>query len=410
MTGPRVAAFGIFGSSNLGNEATLAAFRAAVQSRLPRAELRCIAPHGSAVTAQHGLDLIPMEPVRVRQHFWPYYRLPLARSLWALAQVATEPRRRGQATATLSGCDALVIPGTGVLDDFGQTPFDLPQHLDRWTAAAARNGVPVSILSVGAEPVAGALTRRFLRRAAARAVYRSYRDPESRRNAAQLGLPVDADPIVPDLAFSLPAALLPSRAVTWPPRSVGFGVMGYYGWNEPAAAGERIYQSYLTKARRVVSWLLERGLEVRLLIGDTRADERPVRELVAALGQGHAGSGRLVAQPTPAFEALLDQIAGTDVVVATRYHNVLLSLLLERPVISLGYSRKNDGLVADTGLETYAQDVASFDVDRLIADFERLTRLPDPPLEPIRRRNADSRRQIDEQYDLLASRLIRRAA
>jgi len=407
MRRPRVAVLGIFGVSNLGNEATLAAFRAAIDRRLPQAEVRCIVPYGSAVAAQHGMELIPMDPLRVRHRFWPYHRFSLARHLSALAQAATEPWRRSRAAALLTGFDALVIPGTGILDDFGQTAFDLPHHLDRWTAAAARARVPVMFLSVGAEPVTGALQRRFLRRAAGRAAYRSYRDDESKNNALRLGLRSDDDPVVPDLAFSLPGALLPAaREVTWPPRTVGFGVMGYYGWNRSAGDGERIYRGYIEKASRFVTWLLRDGFQVRLLIGDTRADERPLRELLDGVERTECAGGRLVAEPMPGFPELLGQIVRTDAVVGTRYHNVLLSLLLERPAISLGYSRKNDGLVHGIGLETYCQDVATFDVDRLIADFERLVRLPEPPIGPIRRRNATYRRQLDQQYDLFVGRLI----
>jgi polysaccharide pyruvyl transferase WcaK-like protein len=406
----RVAALGIFGASNLGNEATLAAFRAALDSRLPQAEVSCIVPHGSAVATQHGVEPIPMEPLRVRHRFWPYYGLPLTRHLSALAQVATEPWRRRRAAAFLAGFDALVIPGTGILDDFGQTAFDLPHHLDRWTSAAVRARVPVSFLSVGAEPVEGALQRRFLRRAAERAAYRSYRDDESRNNALRLGLRAGDDPVLPDLAFGLPEALLPAaREVAWPPRTVGFGIMGYYGWNRTAAAGERIYRAYIEKAGRFVTWLLRHGYEVHLLIGDTRADERPLRELLDGVERKEGAGGRLVADPMPGFPELLGQIVMTDIVVGTRYHNVLLSLLLERPTVSLGYSRKNDGLVQGTGLEPYCQDVATFDVDRLIADFERIAKAPEPPIELIRHRNTIFRRELDQQYDLLVDRLIRAA-
>jgi polysaccharide pyruvyl transferase WcaK-like protein len=397
MQAPRVAVFGIFGRTNLGNEATLAAFLASLRQRLPGARVVCIGPHGCEVTAGHGLELIEMEPLRVRaalwRHFWRFRHNPLVRAAAFVIQLATEPRRRRLTTERMRNFDVLVVPGTGILDDFGQGPLDLPHHLLRWCLAARRASVPVYFLSVGAEAVPGRLTRRILRRAAELSAYLSYRDAESRRNAESLGVSAPAQ-ICPDLAFSLPRTQLPAfDPVAWPPRRVGLGVMGYYGWNREEAVGERIYLDYLAKLSRFVSWLLERNLSIRLLTGDTGPDARPIRELAETFGT------RVTAEPIADFHDLLDQIAQTDVVVGTRFHNVLLALLLERPTVSIGYSSKNDALLAEFGLGEYCQDIETFQVDRLVAQFERLTRCEQPPVASIRRCNDEFRARLDEQYD-----------
>jgi len=393
MQAPRVAMFGIFGRSNLGNEATLAACIASLRQRLPGAQVVCIGPHGCEVTAGHGLELIEMEPLRVRHHFWRFYRTALGRGAAFVTQLATEPRRRRLATDRMRNFDLLVIPGTGILDDFGQGPLDLPHHLLRWCLAARRASVPVHFLSVGAEVVPGRLTRRILRQAAELSAYLSYRDEESRQNAESLGVSAPAR-ICPDLAFSLPRTVLPAfDPVAWPPRRVGIGVMGYYGWNREKAVGERIYLDYVAKLTHFVSWLLERNLSIRLLTGDTGPDARPIRELAETFGS------RVIAEPIADFHDLLGQIAQTDIVVGTRFHNVLLALLLERPTVSIGYSTKNDSLLAEFGLGDYCQDIETFQVDRLVAQFEKLTRREQPPVASIRQRNDEFRARLDEQYD-----------
>jgi polysaccharide pyruvyl transferase WcaK-like protein len=403
MSGPRVALFGIFGRTNLGNEATLAAFLASLRQRFPEARAVCIGPHDSRVGAEHGLEVIDMEPLRVRHYFWPYGHRRLARILSAVAQRATEPLRVRRATASLRGLDALIVPGTGVLDDFGQGPLDLPSHLLRWCRAAKRLSLPVYMLSVGAEPVDNPDTRRILGRAARLCDYRSYRDPESRENTARFGVAVANDPILPDLAFSLPADALPEAPpVNWPPRKVGLGVMGYYGWNQAEGPGERIYQEYLAKMKDFVRWLLDRGHSVRLLVGDTRVDPRPARELAEAVGSGDGAGDRLIAEPIANFDDLLGQIVQTDIVVGTRFHNVLLALLVERPTISISYSRKNDALLADFGLGAYSQPVETFSVDLLRAQFEELAGGPSP-VAAIGAKNLELRRQLDEQYRHLFS-------
>jgi polysaccharide pyruvyl transferase WcaK-like protein len=394
MHGPRIAVFGIFGRTNLGNEATLAAFLANLRGRFPGARVACIGPIGSKVREGHGIELVDMEPLRVRHHFWRFYGIPLARTLASATQVVSEPARRARAQESLRAFDALVVPGTGVLDDFGQGPFDLPHHLARWCRAATRMRVPVFFLSIGAEEVPGRLARRFLRDAVARATYRSFRDAESRRNAERIGVDVANDSVYPDLAFSLPVEKQSAFApVAWPPRRVGVGIMGYDGWNKTGAEAGRIYQTYLEKITRFITWLLDRKHIVRLLTGDTRAEARPMRDLVAAFGT------RVIDEPIRDYGDLLRQIPETDVVIASRFHNVILSLLLERPVLSLSYSKKNDALLHEYGMGALCQDIERFSVEHLIDQFESLARTPEPPTRVIRDRNAQFRAQLVAQYD-----------
>jgi len=68
---------------------------------------------------------------------------------------------------------------------------------------------------------------------------------------------------------------------------------------------------------------------------------------------------------------LMEEISETDVVIATRFHNIVCALKMEKPVISLGYSAKNDVLLAEMGLDEYCQHVDTFDVEVLIAQFEK---------------------------------------
>lgn len=400
---PSIAVFGVFGKTNLGNEVSLRAFLANLRRRHPDARVACIGPHDSDVASRHGLGLIEMDPLMVRHHFWPYYEWPTAKVAAHVAQIVTEPMRARQARKMIEGFDLLVVPGTGIIGDFGQGFLDVPFHLLRWCRAADRASVPVCFLSVGAERVDSLLTRRVLKYAARHADYRSFRNTDSRENAEKIGIPgASTDPVFPDLAFSLPPAAMPeTREVSWPPETVGIGVMGYYGWNEAEDRGEEIYRDYIGKLKEFVAWLLDRGFRVRPLMGDTRADARPLEDLVDEFGREDASDGR------PAFEAgsienvddLLREITRTDLVVGTRFHNVLLSLLLERPAISLSYSRKNEALMEQMGLGDLCQEVADFDPSRLIADFERTVSRGAPPTEELRRYNARFRRRLAEQYD-----------
>ncbi len=68
----------------------------------------------------------------------------------------------------------------------------------------------------------------------------------------------------------------------------------------------------------------------------------------------------------------MEQMALTDVVVATRFHNIVCALKMHRPTISLSYAKKNDVLMAELGLGQFCQHIETFDVDRLTEQFSLL--------------------------------------
>lgn len=399
----RIAILGLFGSPNHGNEATLAAFVQNVSRRVPGVEFVGIAPRQSNIADSMGYRHLLLDPLPVAQYFWRLEPTGLRDACIRMALRATEGRRRRVASALLEGISALVMPGTGLIDDFGQRPLDLPTHIDRWTRAAALRGIPSSFLSVGASTVRSKTSRALFRLALARAEYCSFRDDVSVDNARALGHGGEA-PMVPDLAFSLPPEWLVLPARRSPRRVVGIGVMGYVGWNRSAAEGERIYRRYLDKVCTLVDCVLADGHEVRLLTGDARADDDTVRDVLGRCTPGAAASGRLHADPIVTFRDVLTQLGACDVVAATRFHNVLLSLLLERPTISIGYGDKNDAVMAYFDLQRFGHDIETFDVAVVRQQIRDLERRPQDALAVVPQRLADARARLDLQFDRWCAR------
>ena len=66
------------------------------------------------------------------------------------------------------------------------------------------------------------------------------------------------------------------------------------------------------------------------------------------------------------------QMANTDVVVATRYQNVICALKMGKPTISIGYAEKNDVLLAEMGLAEFCQHIERLDVELLKTQTMRL--------------------------------------
>ncbi len=73
------------------------------------------------------------------------------------------------------------------------------------------------------------------------------------------------------------------------------------------------------------------------------------------------------------------EMGRAEVVVASRYHNVIAALRVGVPVVSLGYAGKNAVLLERFGLDGLDQPIDSFDPDLLARQVTRargLGRIP----------------------------------
>lgn len=396
-----IAFAGLFGSPNLGNEATLSAFLANVTRRLPGTRFVCIAPRQSEIERQQRIPLVPIDPLPVAQYFWRMRPQALRQRMEHSAQRSTEPLRARRARQQLEGVDVLALPGTGLFDDFGQGPLDLPSHLDRWTREARRVGARADYVSVGVSTVHNAESRKLFAATLRRATYCSFRDERSSEHARSLGMADRQARVYPDLAFSLPADLLPPPKLASSPTVIGVGLMGYYGWNLGIAEGEARHEEYLDRIARLIAKLVNRGLHVQLLIGDARADDGVSAKVLQRCGHLGVASGSVRPAGLPDFRGVLAQIGSVDAVIATRFHNVLFSFLLEKPVISLSYADKNDALMKSFGLGAYCHDVGSFDSNEVIAQLDELTAHREARVATLHELISAARRALDLQYDEL---------
>jgi len=407
----KIALFGFFGWGNLGNTGTLQAFLHHLRRHLPEAEVHCICANPEDV-AEH--FQIPVFPIDLMPHrFWYKPTNPILRVLHqGLLRVPLEAWLWFKAYRYVQGFDLLLIPGTGVLDDFGVGPFQTPYDLFKWCMVTKLSGTQLSFVSVGAGPILHPVSRWFCKAALALADYRSYRDELSKRYMASIGFTRGDNGVYPDLMFSLP---LPSDInKLWSDASsnkmqqqeavrvIGVGVIEYYGWHNTHENGEELYQQYLAKLGRFVLWLLEKEHVVRILIGQIH-DQRAVDDLKVYIERTNTALlPLLIAEPIASTADLFQQIVTTDMVVATRFHNVLCSLMLDKPVVSIGYAKKNDVLMAEMGLGEYCQQIEEFDVERLQAQFTRLAENSDQIREQIRAKNIEYRQALDEQYRQIA--------
>jgi polysaccharide pyruvyl transferase WcaK-like protein len=110
---------------------------------------------------------------------------------------------------------------------------------------------------------------------------------------------------------------------------------------------------------------------------------------------------RVIHEPLASVEDLLSQIAATDLVVATRFHNVLFSLLLNKPVIALSFHHKCSSLMSQMGLSEYCQDINLLSSGALIEQFCRLQQNAPRVKRIVAERVTNSRNALNVQYGIL---------
>ncbi|HVX37306.1 MAG TPA: polysaccharide pyruvyl transferase family protein [Hyphomicrobium sp.] len=386
----RIGFFGYFGSGNSGNDGSLETVLSVVRARFPAVRVLCVCAEPDKVAPRLGVDCI-------RINWKPKSRL-LQQLDTFLFHIPREIGTLVQATWRLAKLDVLIIPGTGILDDFCTGPGGMPYWLFRWILLARLMGTRVVFVSIGAGPIHHPLSRWLMKAAAGMACFRSYRDQYSLAYMRSIGFDTGIDRVYPDVAFALPEPSGASEtSAEGAPVAVAVGIMYYNGWRSDDAS-ERIYKSYLAKMRHFLSWLTEEGYPVRIIMGDGIDQSTLDSFLTAPTNQAEPS---LKGQTAETLHDVMSQIATTDVVVATRYHNVVCALKLGRPVLSIGYAAKNDELMADMGLAEFCQRIETLDVDELISQFRKLVAGRKFYETRIREKTKRYREELSEQEQLL---------
>jgi polysaccharide pyruvyl transferase WcaK-like protein len=343
-----IAFFGLYGAGNLGNDAALTSAIGVIRRLDPQAELVCASFHPEAVRSTYGIEAVPIHMSG------PLPDTPRgSRLLRAVQRPLYEIARWISVYRFIRRTDLVIVPGTGILDDFGENPRRMPYHLFRWSLGAKLARTTFAFVSVGAGPIQHPVNRFLMKNAVRLSGYCSYRDDISRSYMAEIGASAADTPVTPDLVFGFPR---PDHAAARADRpTVGLGVMAYQGWANDPVSGESIFASYVENMSAIACRILDKGYSVRVLIGET-SDERAVHALVANVQKrrnGKAFEDGLVAEPILSMTDLLTQIGRTDAVIATRYHNVIGALMMGRPVVSLGYASRFDEAMRNVGLEKY---------------------------------------------------------
>ncbi len=399
----RIAFYGNFGQGNLGNEGTLRAILDNLRKALPDAQMQCICTGPASTETTHHVEAVPIHQIFVGPEVLRSTRfLRFIRKLFI--GLPLEFYRWIQALVALGQTDMLIVPGTQYLSDNLTGPWGGPYLLFRWSVAAKLRRCRLVFASVGVGPLRHGSSRFFVTSALRLADYRSYRDDFSRNYLQTIGFPSAHDPVIPDLAFSLsvPADYI-ERADNGGSTVVALGVLDHYGQLGPQPARlspEETYKRYVERITDFAAWLLKRGCLVRLVIGDVTYDRQVVLDVKSALKQrGFERDGRLIVEPIESLEDLISQLAKSDVVVSSRFHNIVFGLLLRRPVLALSYHEKFSALLESSELARFNLPIEHADAGQIQDAFCQLESNRTQVIKSIDEKVKRYRALLSEQYE-----------
>jgi polysaccharide pyruvyl transferase WcaK-like protein len=414
----KIGLMGPFGYGNLGDAATQEAVIHNIRAYFENVEIFGYTLDPEDTQKRHGIRSFP-----ISRQSWleketeigvnPYSRLvrslqqspnPKLQSLsrW-MSRLPLEFKLLIDSYRYLKGIDCLIMSGSGQLTDYwgGGGPWSFPYTFLKWALLARLRGAKFMVVSVGAGPVDARLSRLFFKWMLSLANYRSYRDEFSNRYVRDvIGFSGNAE-IYPDMAHSLDVTSYNGIETEKSRRPVvAVGPIGYYKngcWPE---RDDQNYADYLEKMSSFVAWLIGRGCSIVFIRGEAHYDKLVIDDLVEVMRgrvDGDVCDNAIDGEVTT-VESLLTTIAYADMVVASRFHNVLFSLMLGKPVLAISYQAKIDALMDATNNGKYCVPIKSFSEQDLRDRFLSLEQDGAKVAEQAGERLQRYRDALNEQY------------
>jgi polysaccharide pyruvyl transferase WcaK-like protein len=419
-----IAVWGHYHGGNLGDDLVIATVIEAIRRREPDAQIIGISQSPGDTQRRHGIPAYPILPgashagARVRRPAprsavrQTARRIPLASSLYALVRRLRSIVREGpfvvQSYKLLRGVDLIVVAGSGPLHDDLHGAWGHPYRVFRWATLARLGRVPMVYASVGAGPIDRNLSAFFIRTALSWSSRISVRDHYSAELLQSLGVRKPLD-IAPDMGWGLSERFVerdPDKheaAAATP--TVGLNVMAYADpryWRE---GDPRVFETYTARMAEFARWLLDAGYRVRLFSSQIPSDQLVAEELVRLIDESGPYDPECLEWTFDRIENvedLVDVIAGSDIVVAARFHSVLLPLLLGVPVLALSYHQKTSELLASVGRPEQILEIQEAELARLVGAFNALEATSTPAEAAMLAAQVEEKRQaVERQFDEL---------
>jgi polysaccharide pyruvyl transferase WcaK-like protein len=433
----KIGVFGHVGNENLGDEAIIAAVIQNIRRRYPNADICGFTINPEDTRRRHKIAAFPIRKMK-RNPQWektPINRiaddydtrsftvkertkavlLRLAPRLYSCLRgisnkwflpwdLLRELSFLIQCYRKLKDIDLLIIAGSQQLIDYVGGPWAFPYTLWKWVSIAKATHTKVSFVSVGAGPIHSHLGRLFIRTSLAQAAYRSFRDEASRELVKNLGV-CGENNILADLVFSLETGSPSTTERGEPLHIVGINPIPFRDGHYWLGANPDRYESYTRKVASFAIWLTQKGYKLLFFPTQLRADPPVIADIIDLMKcqVGPEIEQKLVHRMISSLEDLISAIDMTDVVLATRFHGVVIPYLRNKPVLGIAYQRKTMDLMSQLDQSDYVVDINSFDVECLKARFILMESNLKSIGKELAQRNTVFRSALQDQYDQVLS-------
>jgi polysaccharide pyruvyl transferase CsaB len=240
--------------------------------------------------------------------------------------------------------DLLIIGGGGLLMDMYKRDAPLYSTLG---ITGKRAGCKVVVYGVGAGPLNTAVGKFFIKQLTNVAESVSVRDTDSQKLLQSIGVKTPVS-VIGDPAFSVPA----ERTHTYSEaiKKVGVTAVPYFSnqyWPTPDLPK---YNAYVEGMAAGLDQLIEeKGVEVTFFSTKFPEDVQVTKDIYAKMK--HQEKAALLEDnlhPTEIVRISAEQ----DLIIGTRLHSLILSVVAQTPVIGIGYHHKVEDFMKVIGMPT----------------------------------------------------------
>lgn len=398
----RIGLLGMYASANLGDTAIQSVVMAALRSRRPDIDFVGLCPHPEDTARTHGIPGFPAsgEGVLVIAQGDPAVS---SQSKVVTHTAAKQPvfSRRVLALRNIDrqvrDLDMLLVSGGGQIDDFWGGPWQQPFRMFAWCLCARLHRKPIAAFAVGVDELRRRLSAWFATHALQMAQYRTFRDTGSLDALRNKGLNSVAS-VCPDPAFAFCAA--PSSSVEKGAcKRPKFVVISPISSHAFPGMSDAEYDAYLTALATVAEVLQQQGIEVQFVCSQTKMDP-PVVSRVAARMKMDAGVSMADVKTVDDFVVA---VSGAELVIASRLHALILSLVAGTPIIAVSPARKVRRQMIDVELEDYCFDLKSLQASALLSRVQTALVRRAELSERISSRVSELRATLEKAFDQLAA-------
>jgi polysaccharide pyruvyl transferase WcaK-like protein len=404
--------FSPMGTGNLGDATTQDALIYNLRKRIPNIEIHGFSLNAEDTTRRHGIPAFPVSRIHWGQASTESENVSQFQAVLQKNKFVSFLRRlvlripqellfNIQAFRHVRTLDLVIFSGSGQLSDVWGDADRHSYSILRWTILAKIAGIPVLFISVGAGPLASAINRIFIKWALSMAQYRSFRDVESLHYMADIGFD-RSDPVFPDLAHSIPAISNHRQRPSASERFVvGISPMAYAAPGLWYSQHSDIYQTYLNKLAEFTKWLIENRFEIVFFPSAVPPDNLVIKEVTDIVKEKYGIALNGDHPPVQTVTDLFSKIESVDLVVASRFHAILLSFVLDKPVIALSYHPKDTSLMHDMGQKAYCLQIEDFEVQSLKDCFQSIQSELATVREQIIEKENEYRSLLEKQYTIV---------